>query len=642
MNRLEELEQLIATHKQLYYKGEAQLSDEEYDTLEEELRQLDPNSYMLQRVGYVVSDQKVKHTKPMLSLEKTKDLAELEQWVGSDECIMSEKMDGTAASLIYEQGLFTLAKTRGDGQVGENMTKHFEHISFPDRLTLDFWRSKDVEIRGEVVISKENFDKLSADMESRGLDLPNSIRNIVAGLLHKKSDLDLCKYLTFKAYSFIKDDSMVRSESEIFKTLRSEGFSIPGFQGVDSSNVRKVVESYADYGQPWSGQFLTDGLVIAVSDLTKQLARGFTNHHPKGKIAFKFDSERSVTTIDDILVDVGRTGKVSFVAKVRPVELSGAVISRVTLHNAKYIKDHNINVGAEIEITRSNEVIPKHCKTVTDNGEYHHSMNCPVCGQGLAWSDTHVDLMCDNSICPAKVIGKVEHWIKVVGIDNIGESTLEQLYISELVSDVSDLYRLTPEDLAGLDRMGKRSANKIVKNIQDNREIPLETFLAALGIDGLGRGVSKLLVEEYSSIDDIHTWVQSKDLRVSAHIKDLMKIEGIGEVLAQNIALALTEDKFWADIQELYQLGVVILAKEDESASPLKGMTFVITGSLSKPRKAIQNWIAQRGGKATGSVSAKTTHLVCNAKSSSSKYVKAESLGLPIITEEELEKLGEI
>lgn len=638
MNRLEELEQLIATHKQLYYKGETQLSDEEYDALEEELRQLDSESYMLQKVGYVVGDQKVKHAKPMLSLEKTKDLAELEQWVGSDECIMSEKMDGTAASLVYEQGLFRLAKTRGDGQVGENMTKHFEYISFPDRLTLKSWRNADVEIRGEVVISKQNFDKLSADMGSRGLDLPNSIRNIVAGLLHKKSDLDLCKYLTFKAYSFIMDDSGIDSEYNIFKTLKDEGFSTPDFMVVDSSNIKDQVIAYGDKRLN-KGQFLTDGLVIAVQDLTKQLARGFTNHHPKGKIAFKFDSERAITTVVEILVDVGRTGKISFVAKVKPVELSGASISKVTLHNAKYIRDHDIGVGAEIEITRSNEVIPKHCRTVNSYTNITFPDCCPSCKESLSWSSTKVDLLCTNQACPAKALGKVEHWIKVVGIDNIGESTLQQLF-EELVTDVSDLFRLVPEDLAGLDRMGKRSANKIVKNIQDNKEIPLETFLAALGIEGLGRGVAKLLVEHYSSIDEFHSWVNRTDL---LGVKcDLMEIEGIGEVLAENIAIAITGDTFWLDIQELYQLGVVILAKEDESASPLKGMTFVITGSLSKPRKAIQNWIEQRGGKATGSVSNKTTHLVCNAKSTSSKYVKAESLGLPVITEEELEKLGEI
>lgn len=632
------LENQIAKHKQAYYNGHAQISDEEFDKLEDQLRAIDPDNYMLQKVGYEVTEQKIKHTTPMLSLEKTKDISILKKWMSNHFCLLSEKMDGTAASLLYEKGIFKLAKTRGDGLVGENITPHFQYISFPDKLTLDTWIGKDIEIRGELVISKTNFARLQSEMEQRGLDVPFSMRNIVAGLLHKKSDLDLCKYLTFKAYGLDSLDKAfiqsLKTETTVFSVLTLEGFDTPKSVFAYADDIQACIENY-EKEELNKGEYLTDGLVIAIDNRVNQLARGFTNHHPKGKIAFKFSSEKAITKIENILVDVGRTGKISFVAEVTPIELSGALISKVTLHNAKYLKDHEINIGAIIEITRSNEVIPKHVKTINSNGDYVYPVQCPFCASYLRLSDNEVDLYCPNNQCSAQIQGKIENWITLVGIDNLGDSTLLQLINKGLVKNIQDLYKLTVQDLYELDRMGKRSATKLIKNIEASKKIPINVFLSALNIDGLGKGTSKIVAKICPDLAALSALICSPGAE-----SRLMKEEGIGQITADNIVKGLYENDFWALVQELRQLGLEILDYEDAGAKPFSGKNFVITGALSAPRKTIQTGIEAKGGKVSSSVSAKTNYLICNAKeSSSSKYKKAVELGIQIITETDLENL---
>ena len=618
--RIKTLEDLMIHHKQKYYQGQAEISDSDYDQLEDELRKLAPDSFALQIVGYEVSEEKIKHASPMLSLSKCREQTEVISWMKAEPCLVSNKMDGSSASLIYKKGKFLLAKTRGDGTYGENLTKYFRYISIPKKLLGSVCKGKDIEIRGEVCISKSNFARVCNAMTAKNLTPPKSIRNIVAGLLHKKTNLDLCQHLDFLGYDLIAKQIDFKTEEEKFEIMAQEKFLIPRYTRINSSDgLTQAIENYQNSIGTY--EYLTDGLVLAINNYQAQINRGFTGHHPKGKIAYKFESEKKVTTIKDIIVDVGRTGKLSFVGLVEPVSLSGATVQRVTLHNIKYILDHNINLGCLIQITRSGEVIPKHEKTIKTNGTYKIPEKCPLCQTKVVFNQTAIDLICENLNCKARKYGQIAHWIDVVGIDNIGDSTLEKLFEKKIVTKIGELYRLKSTDISSLEKHGDKSAKNIIDNIESKKELPLETILTALGIEGLGRGIVRLIIKKYPTMTEI----------TSLNIQSLLNIKGIGEVLADNIFKGLEENRPLLD--ELKHLGIKI---EDNSASKagLDGQTFVITGTLSKSRKEIEKFIETHGGKITKAVSKKTSYLICNQKSSSSKYIKAEKTGVKIINED--------
>ncbi len=632
LKRKKELEDLVIYHKQKYYKGEVEISDEHFDKLEDELKALDPDSYALALVGFEVMEDKIKHDKPMLSLSKSREIPDVTSWMEGEKCFVTYKMDGSSASLIYDKGIFKIGKTRGDGVYGENLTKYFKYINIPKELKSKELKGKDLEIRGEVCITKNNFDDLCVEMEKRKLSKPKSIRNIVAGLLHKKTDLDLCKYLDFIGYEIFCEDSDIKTEKEKISVLNSEKFVTPLFCMVENEDdVTKFIEGYAEAIEKY--EFLTDGLVFSIDSIESQVGRGFTGHHPKGKLAYKFKSDTAFTKVKDIIVDVGRTGKITFVGIVEPVELSGATVQRVTFHNVKYIADNDLNIGCEIEITRSGEVIPKHERTIKKNGIYEAPKVCPICNTEVKMNETEVDLFCYNPMCKSKLYGQIANWIKTTGIENIGDGTLGKLYEENIVTDIKSLYTLKESDISGLEKLGEKSAKKIVENIQNSKKMDIVTFLKGLGIEGLGRGVSKLIVEEMRTLDAI------KKMKY----EDFVSIKGIGEILAEQIINGLN-DHGWTMLSELQELGIEVEdmpEQSDEDAGDLafSGKTFVITGKLSKPRKEIETFIEDRGGKSTKTVSKNTSFLVCNEKSSSSKYVKAEKLGVQIITEDQLSEM---
>lgn len=627
----DELEQAVIYHKQKYYRGEPKISDAEYDALEDELRGLRPDSHALQVVGYEVGEQKVKHARPMLSLDKSRDPDDIVEWMAGEECLVTDKLDGSSASLVYEGGAFKLAKTRGDGIYGENLTAHFKYVVCPKVLYDPAWKGMDVEIRGEVCITRQSFEELSDEMARRKLDRPKSIRNIVAGLLHRKIDHDLCRFLHFMAYEIISDQVALDTEESKMNLLGQEGFRTPRCRKITSGEgLKKIIADYSATINSY--QYLTDGLVVSVNNISRQLGRGFTGHHPKGKIAFKLKSDIAVTTINDILVDVGRTGKLTFVGVVDPVVLSSARVQHVTLHNVRYIKDHNINVGARIEITRSGEVIPKHIKTIELAGNYVFPTQCPLCGYSLNYSATKTDLRCFNPQCDSRIYGRVKQWIELTDIDHIGDLTLRKLFDSNLISGVQDLYDLRADQLAKLERLEEKSAQNIVDSISKATNLTLEQSLSGLCIEGLGKGVAKLLVKAYPTVSGLR----------NASEDDFKTIDGIGEVIAHNVYVGL-RDYGWPLFDALKTRGVIINdAKSSTRLSSLGGTTFVITGSLTKPRKEIKSLIEAFGGKVTGSVSKNTSYLVCNQPSSSSKYKKAQQLGVPIITEDQLYNMAKI
>jgi len=616
-DRIKYLSEWLKYYQQQYYAGTPQISDQDYDKLEDELRALDPGNAALQQVGAAVYGQKVEHARPMLSLEKVRTSGEVFSWMDGETCVVTHKMDGSAASLVFKNKQLAVAKTRGDGKVGENITEHVKCINCPqDDLP-------DCEIRGEICISGVKFAALTDEMLRRGLEKPNSIRNIVAGLLHRKDNIDLCAYLDFIAYDFILDNDEFHSENEKFHELRNLGFLLPAYEFVTSDEeIDNYLQKYQDDD---SKQFLTDGVVFSLNILSKQKERGTTNHHPKGKLAFKFPSEVRQTTVKDIEVDVGRTGKLTFVGIVEPVELSGAQVGRVTLHNLKYIRDHKINIGCTIEITRSGEVIPKHVRTVTEYGEYRAPLACPACGGSLEWTETGVDLVCTGLNCPAQLLGKVSNWISKVGIDGIGDSTLETLHERGWVENIHDLYLLDPLLISQIEGFGDKSAENIVNNVQMHKNIPISKFLPALGLQGLGNGVSKLILDKYPTISEV----------LSLKYDELLEISGIGDVLAKSLSVNV-RTYIPVILKNLSEVGVKVIDGERPKEGIFTGKSFVITGTLSRGRNEIESWIVLRGGKCSSSVSKKTSYLVCNEPSTSSKYTKAEKLGTPIITEDEL------
>ena len=621
IKREKELEEFIFKHKRLYYTGNAEISDIEFDKMEDELRKLNPENEALSTVGFDGFNEKIQHKAPMLSLGKTRDPQDICDWLKGEKAIASYKMDGSAASLVFHKQKFLMAKTRGNGIFGENLTDYMKYLDFPKKITFS---KKDIEIRGEICITKSNFEKLSEEMIKRELPEPNSIRNVVAGLLHRKDHKDLCSYLDFIAYDI--DDDTVKSEKEEFELFKDSGFSVPVVVEdiVSEEDIKNVIENYQNFIDEY--QYLTDGLVFAIDDFDGQKNRGFTEHHPKGKLAFKFSSDLAETTVRDIEVNVGRTGKISFVGILEPVKLSGATIERVTFHNVKYIKDQNLNIGAKIQITRSGEVIPKHEKTLKTNGVYVFLKKCPFCKKKLTLSDTQIDLYCTNMICLSRAIGNIGNWIKVVGIDELGEETIQLFYKLKLVRCIEDLYKLTIKDIMHLENFGERSATNIINSIQSKKEISLVKFLTALGIEGMGKGNAKVIATEVSSFEEL----------LQKNEAELFAIHGIGDVLAKNILKGVNGfgNKLFKNLKDQ---GINILpSKLKNREGDFAGKTFVITGTLSKSRGNIVSFIEDNGGKVSGSVSKNTSFLLCNEPSSSSKYKKAEKLSIKIITEKEL------
>lgn len=626
-NRISELEELILKHKQLYYLGSAQISDEEYDRLEDELRLLSPQNPVLRQVGHQLSDgEKLKHRIPMLSLEKSRTLIGVVEWQNQQEILATYKMDGSSCSVVYESLQFVLAKTRGDGEFGENITKGFNHLAFSKKLETENLPAN-LEIRGEVVISRENFEKLSSEMGRRGLEKPKSVRNVVAGLLRRKDDLDLCRFLDFIAYEIISESEIsgVQTEAEKIQLLQKLGMQVPQFKLLQNSEmVEDFIEDYKTAKE--NLPYLTDGIVFAVNNLFDQKQRGFTNHHPKGKLAFKLQADSAVTMVKDIEIAVKRSGKVSFIGIVEPVELAEATISRVSLHNMNYILENEINIGSLIEIVRSNEVIPKHQKTLQTNGVYTMPVVCPECKNDLIKSDSGVDLICNNPDCSSMNFYKLLHWVDVVNIEDFSEKSLEKLYDDGIVKSIADLYRLRIAQVLTMDGYKEKSAAKLIKNIDKRRKIDFTTFLTAVSISGMGFSIAGLITEVYPDLSS---------LSVVTKI-DLLQIKGIGEVLADNLLNSLNYLKNVQD--ELQSVGVEIVPAEvvDRSALLWFGKNFVITGTLNRPRKEIVVYIETLGGKVTDAVSANTHYLVANVASGSSKFKKAKELNIPLISEEKL------
>jgi DNA ligase (NAD+) len=626
-NRIQELERLILHHKECYYQGKAEISDERYDLLEEELRSLDPSNPVLYLVGFKQSESlnKTEHKKKMLSLEKTYDEKDLLKWIGGKEVLSIFKIDGSSCSLVYEKGHLVIAKTRGDGQFGENITKKAVFISDIPKFVPG---GENFEVRGEVYCVEKKFFELSKEMEDLKLEKPSSQRNIVAGLLSRKENIHLSRHLCFQAFDLISDHKFIK-EHEKLEFLKASGFITPEY--VIHQGPKEVKERVAEARSFMSeGDYLIDGLVFIYDELKLHDELGETSHHPRYKLAFKFAGETKAAIINEIEWGVSRNGTLTPVALIQPTELSGAVISRVTLHNFGMVQSFSLKKGDRIEIIRSGEVIPKFLGVAEKSpGVFTYPKTCPSCGSKLRIQE--IWLFCENEICPAKIKEEILNYVHKAGIDDLSDKRLDELISKGMVENIPDLYRLKVEDFLLLDKVKERLATKIFENINKTRRQGLAQFISAIGVEGVSIAKSeKIISHGHNTLQKIQALT----------LERMLEIEGFAEKSSLAILSSLAKKK--PVIEELVSLGIFVQADNIATGEgPLKGLRFCITGELGQPRQTVEKMIKQNGGVIAG-VSKNLSYLVTNEEeSTSSKYIKAKAFGIPIINEEKLIKMIE-
>ena len=621
MDRVKVLEKEIKRHKSLYYQGKPEISDAQYDQLEDELKGLDPQNPVLEIIGAgVTGNNKVKHDTKMLSLNKTYKIEELISWKDSYEIVSTYKIDGISCSLIYENGKLALSKTRGDGSFGENITNKVIWIdSIPSTISLN----GKVEVRGEIYCTEEDFFHLSDEMISRGLEKPTSQRNIVAGLIGRKTDLDLCRYLSFKAFDLISDQATYKTEMEKNSSIAKQGFEIPYlFLHKDKKDIEKRLEDTKLFMS--EGEYQIDGIVFSYNDLSLHEELGNTAHHPRYKMAFKFQGESKETTLNDILWNVSRNGTLTPVGIVEPVELSGAKISRVTLHNYGLVKQYELKKGDVIEIVRSGEVIPKFISVVKSSEAVQEFPDkCPSCDQKIYIDD--IRLKCRNTSCPAQVKEEILNFVAKIGIDDISSKRIDEMLNSKLISNISDLYKVKKEQFLELDKVKEKLATKFVEGIEKSKQVDLITFLSALGISGGAYNKCEKVVQAgYDNIDKI----------LKLDLYQLVDIEGFAEKSAEEFLNSLRSKHEL--IKELIKSGFSF-EKKQTAQTVLTGKKICITGSLSMKRSEMETILRDAGAIMVSSVTKNTDYLVTNdTESSSSKFKKAEKLEIPILNEDKL------
>jgi DNA ligase (NAD+) len=666
VTRIEELRSRIAHHDRLYYeKAKPEISDREYDALYRELVDLEraqpelltPDS-PTQKVGGRPQGAfaQVSHLVPMQSLDNTYSEEEITDFVErlqrllpGEEIPMTiePKVDGVAIALLYENGRLTRAATRGDGRAGDEVTRNIRTIGVIP-ATLMGKAPRILEVRGEVYLPKETFARINAERDEQGLPVFANPRNAAAGTL-KQLDPNIVAerklsavFYGFGAFEAAPGETLPPTMEEFFGCLSGWGLPVNPrhWTARDADGVMKAISELGEIRRGFP--FETDGAVIK-ADLIAQHARlGSTSKAPRWAIAYKYEPEQAATRLLDITVQVGRSGVLTPVAELEPVTVAGSTVSRATLHNEEEIARKDLRIGDRVLIEKAGDVIPAVVKVLTEERDgsekvFHMPKQCPVCSAPVSREEGEVAVRCANPGCPAQVRRRIEYFAGRSSMDiaGLGEAVVSQLCDEGLLHDVSDLYELRAEQLLPLERMGEKSVENLLAAIAASKEQPLWRLLAALGIPHVGVTVARTLASSYGTIDRL----------AAASVEELCGVEEIGEIMTNAIHGWFRDHDVITLLGKLRTAGLNFGERDAKSAAPaadgpLKGTIWVLTGTLSIPREEAAEMIRAKGGKVSGSVSAKTTYLLAGEEAGS-KRDKAQKLGVTILDEEAFRALIE-
>jgi DNA ligase (NAD+) len=616
-DRIKELEGLISKARDEYHNKTPTVEDAVYDAWVDELSDLNAVSYYLKAVGSPPVSEwvKVKHIHPMGSLNKVNTFDEMSEWIATyapgEELLISEKLDGISVSARYVDGKLIQALTRGDGKIGEDITVNVARMQgVPDRIP----RKTTCLVRGEIIIRKSDFEgHFKANYANT--------RNAASGI-SKRYDGQSCEHLSVLFYKVLGGPKL-ETEADQFRFIESMGFSTPGWSLLKMlPGSRTPLDVWVEYHESKRSNLNwdIDGLVITVNDTGKQFLLGERDMRPLGAVAFKFAPATRESILRSITWQTGGTGRITPVANFDPVNLLGAQISNASLYNWRYINTLKVDVGAKVLISRANDVIPRLESVISGVGTIASPPStCPSCGAGVV-TEGEFHICPNKDECPAQVVGRLSQWLTNLGILEWGDILLEKLTASGLVKSIPDLYRLTVEQMAGLDRMGVTSATKALGLLNEKKVLPLELLLGSLCIPGVAQSTIRLLMD--SGYDDIH---KLRELNVVT----LSKIKGIGPIKAGVIAKWVKENSQIVD--ELGQVGVRV---QDPIRGKFSGMYFCFTGTMTNKREDLEQMVRDNGGEVKGSVTKKLTYLVM-ADTGTSKASKARKYGTKCISEEE-------
>ncbi len=652
--RINVLKQLIKENNEAYYVYDApKITDFEYDELFRELKKLEAQYPLLitsdsptQKVGDKISDGFKEHTHKyrLYSLDNSNNYEDLRKWYErilkeypsekEIELVVELKIDGLSCALSYENGVLKIGATRGNGIVGENITENIKSVK---GIPLKLPQPLNIEVRGEVYMPVSSFERLNEENIEKGLKEFANPRNAAAGSLRQlDSSITARRDLHFFAYTAISDNDIFNTHSGALSLLKEAGFTVnPNYKVV--KGINPVIELCEYWGvERFNLDYATDGMVIKVNDLFKQNELGFTSRAPKWATAFKFPPEEVWTKLEGIELSVGKTGAVTPVALLTPVQLAGTIVKRASLHNFDEINRLGINIGNEVLIKKAAEIIPKVIKKRDgeDLGVYSAPSECPVCHTPLVKPEGEVALYCPNTLnCPAQIKGRIEYWAskEALDIDGVGESIIEKLLEKGLISDFADLYKLTVNDFMQLDLIKEKSADNLYNAVQASKNPSMTRFLTALSIKLVGKETADLIANEFPTLDAIK----------SASEEDLIKIDGIGDKAAKSVVEFFKNPYNLSVLNKLEEYGVKPQGSAFEKLSDVfTGKTFVITGTLSKPRNVFEERIKKAGGKVSSSVSKKTSYVLAG-ENPGSKFDKATSLGVIILNERDFELLSQ-
>ncbi|MDE6138083.1 MAG: NAD-dependent DNA ligase LigA [Candidatus Gastranaerophilales bacterium] len=646
--RIEFLKNEINKSNYKYYVEEnPYLSDVEYDEMFAELKKLEEQYPLLktpdsptQRVGSI-SEKFFSHTHKyrLYSLDNTYNAEELTIWYEKIckeyeqelELVCELKIDGLAIALTYEQGLFTLGVTRGDGVTGENITQNLKTVK---AIPLKLFEPKTLEVRGEIYMPKSSFEKLNEDALAKGEKVFANPRNAASGSLRQlDSTITAKRDLSMFTYTGIfedTEDKQIKTHYDGMMKLKELGFKInPNIKL--AKNIKEAIE----YCNEWETKrfdldYATDGVVIKINNIAIQKDLGYTARAPKWATAFKFPPEEVTTKLEAIELNTGKTGIVTPVAVLAPVALGGSIVSRASLHNFDEIKRLDIRIGDTVLIKKAAEIIPKVIKVMDSPEhntlpEYEIPEKCTACDAPLVEREGEVGLYCSNLNCSQIVCAKIEYWAskEAMDIDKVGPAIIQQLYDKKFISNAVDLYKLTMQDFMQLDSVKEKSASNIYNSIQESKNRPLNRLLTAMGIRHVGKETADILAGEFPSLD----------LLIEAELEELAKVEGIGDIIAKSIYDFFHNEENLKLIEELKEIGINPQAKAKPKSDKLNGKTFVLTGTLQNmTRDEASVIIKSHGGKTSSSVSKKTSYVLAG-ENAGSKLDKAINLGVIILTE---------